>query len=273
MVVHFNRTIIRIKHSLINHGHLKLFLYRILGVLVFIAFWELLGRLFLFNPNLKYFENFLPLPAFKELFFLIGTSTFWKSVLDSMRRIFIGLLIAFVIGLINGLLIGFYKNLKAFFSIPIQFVRMISPLSWMPIALIILPGFEQTIIFLITVATVWPIMLNTAEGVGSVNPEWIKMARNQGAKEYQLFLKVIFPATIPYILTGLRLSIGVAWIVLVPAELLGISSGLGYLINDARDTLEYGKLMAIVIAIGMIGFTIDLLFSYIQKHIDWKLKG
>ena len=99
------------------------------------------------------------------------------------------------------------------------------------------------------------------------------MARNQGTNEKNLLLKVIFPASLPSILSGLRLALGVAWIVLVPAELLGISSGLGYLINDARNSLEYDKLMAVIIAIGIIGFLLDLLFQIVTSKFNWQKKN
>jgi NitT/TauT family transport system permease protein len=192
------------------------------------------------------------------------------SVLTSIVRIVIGLLIASMIGIPFGIMIGFYKNLRNITNAPIQFIRMISPLSWMPIALILLPGFEYAIYFLITISSIWPIILSTSQGVTSVDKEWIRMALNQGAKEYQLLFKVIFRASIPYILSGLRLAVGVAWIILVPAEFLGVSSGLGYLINDARDTLRYDNLMAIVIAIGVIGFLIDAVFQILLKIFDWR---
>ncbi len=90
------------------------------------------------------------------------------------------------------------------------------------------------------------------------------MAMNQGASHLQIFRTIVIPASLPAILSSLRLALGVAWIVLVPAEFLGVASGLGYLINDARDTLEYDMLMAIIISIGIFGFVLDKLFQYVQ---------
>lgn len=271
----FNFMNLNEKEKLSNQQKFKIdnIIFGLAGIVLFILFWEICGRIFIINKNLKHFENFLPLPALKELLLLLLTRNFWLSVLASLRRILIGISLAFTIAIFSGLLIGFYKRLRQLTNIPINFIRMISPLAWMPIALIIFPGFEDAIIFLITIATIWPILINIVQGVNNVNPEWIKMAKNQGARDYQLLFMVILPASIPYVLTGLRLAIGIAWIVLVPAELLGISSGLGYLINDARDTMEYGKLMAIVIAIGIFGYTIDTLFQLVQKRFDWKYKN
>lgn len=233
------------------------FSYALLGTFIFTVFWLLLGYLAFARPGYEQFVGFWPMPAIKALYHLFFDIQFWASVYASMRRVVIGICAAFVIGLPCGLFIGFYPTLRVITYTPIQFLRMISPVSWMPIALLLLRTFESAIYFLITMATVWPIVLNTAHGVSRVNPQWINMARNQGAKDYQLLLKIIVPASVPYIITSLRLALGVAWIVLVPAEFLGISSGLGYLINDARDTMAYDRLMAVVMAIGIVGFMID----------------
>ncbi len=239
------------------------------GVGIFFLAWVVGGHLVFIRPQFSQFSGFLPEATLKALMKLLVGHTFWPSVLASLRRVIIGIGVAFLVGLPLGLLIGYFKKLRTITYTPIQFVRMISPLSWMPIALLIFTTFESTIYFLITMATVWPIILNSSLGVSRVNPQWIKMAKNQGATDVQVLLHIILPASIPYILTSLRLALGVAWIVLVPVEFLGVSSGLGYIINDARDTMEYDRLMAIVMAIGMIGFILDGSIQLVQKVFRW----
>ncbi|MBA7627536.1 Bicarbonate transport system permease protein CmpB [subsurface metagenome] len=246
------------------------FLFGITGIILFIFLWEIVLRLFLLQPNFSQFKGFLPLFTLKALISLTIEKFFWISIFASLRRVIIGLFFASMFGIPVGLLVGAFRYLRDITNAPFQFVRMISPISWMPIALIFLPGFEEAILFLIFIVTVWPILLNTSHGVINANPDWIKMARNQGASERQLLFRIIFPASIPYMVTGFRLGIGVAWIILVPAEMIGTSSGLGYLINDARDTMEYDKLMAAVIAIGIIGFCIDSLFQVVKRKFEWK---
>lgn len=243
--------------------------YGIFGTVIFIILWALAGYLVFSRPGYEQFSGFLPIPTMKAFYSLLFDYDFWSSVYASLRRVVVGISIAFLFGLPSGLLIGFFSKLGLITYPPIQFLRMISPLSWMPIALLVFRGFESAIYFLITMATIWPIVLNTTLGVSHVNPQWIKMARNQGAKNYQLIFRIIIPSSIPYILTSLRLALGVAWIVLVPAEFLGISSGLGYIINDARDTMEYDRLMAIVISIGILGFILDGILQLIQKRFNW----
>jgi len=173
-----------------------------------------------------------------------------------------------ILGFPLGIIIGFYPMLRGLSYSSIQFIRMISPLSWMPIALLLFTSFESAVYFLIVMATICPIILNTAIGVLHINPQWIKMALNQGANNFQLIRTIVIPSSLPQMMTSLRLALGVAWIVLVPAEFLGVSSGLGYLINDARDTMEYDKLMAMIIAIGILGFLLDRLFQKLQVNFN-----
>lgn len=243
--------------------------YAALGIAVLLTIWALLGHLLFSRPDFEQFSGFLPKQTLNALILLFLDYDFWASVAASLRRVFFGVGTALLFGLPIGLFIGYSKKVQVITYTPIQFIRMISPLSWMPIALLIFDTFESTIYFLLTMATIWPIMLNTALGVKRVNPQWIMMAKNQGANHRQLLLHIILPASIPYILTSLRLAIGVAWIVLVPVEFLGISSGLGYIINDARDTMEYDRLMAIVVAIGIIGFVLDGSIQLVQKIFRW----
>ncbi len=243
--------------------------YGLLGVTLFLFLWALCGYILFSKPGYKQFSGFLPLPALDALLLMVTEADFWNSVIASLRRVLIGISIAFIIGFPFGLLIGFYSKLRIITYPPVQFLRMISPLSWMPIALLVFASFESAICFLITMATVWPIILNTMLGVRHVNPQWIKMAQCQGANKHQLIFHIAVPASVPYILTSLRLALGVAWIVLVPAEFLGVSSGLGYMINDARDTMEYDRLMAIIIAIGILGFLLDWSIQLTRKWLNW----
>ncbi|MBF0301831.1 MAG: ABC transporter permease [Desulfamplus sp.] len=269
-----------------NHYKSSSIKFEVIGILLLLLLWFISGWIFLILPALLsgqvsllnqfnetsqvnvigQFNNFFPIPTFKALYKLTLEQRFWISVGASLRRVFIGISIASVIGIPIGLITGFYPVLRNIAYAPIQFLRMISPLAWMPVALIVFTGFESSICFLIIMATVWPIMLNTASGAANVNPNWIKMAMNQGANHLQIFSTIIIPASLPDIMASIRLALGVAWIVLVPAEFLGVASGLGYLINDARDTMSYNNLMAIIVAIGIIGFTLDKIFQTIQSR-------
>ncbi len=243
--------------------------YVLIGLIVFLSIWTIGGYAIFSQPDFSQFSGFLPIPTIKALWQLIKDPSFWHSVVASLRRIAIGIGIAFILGMPSGLLIGYFRKIQIATYTPIQFIRMISPLAWMPIAMLIFSTFESAIYFLITMATIWPILLNTIMGVTRVNNQWLQMAKIQGAKPYQILLRIVLPASTPYIITSLRLALGVAWIVLVPVEFLGVSSGLGYIINDARDTMEYDRLMAIVVAIGIIGFILDGSIQLTRQLFRW----
>jgi len=243
--------------------------FELIGLTIFICLWMAASQFIFTRPQFVQFRGFLPGPTFRALFAAFQETRFWISVAASLRRILVGIFLAALIGVPCGIIIGFYPRIRALSYSPVQFVRMISPLSWMPIALLLFTKFESAVYFLIVMATVCPIILNTAIGVLNINPQWIKMALNQGADNFQLIKTIIIPASMLYMLTSLRLALGVAWIVLVPAEFLGVSSGLGYLINDARDTMEYDRLMAMIIAIGIIGFVLDRIIQKIQHSVSW----
>ncbi|HKL81879.1 MAG TPA: ABC transporter permease, partial [Desulfobacter sp.] len=245
--------------------------YELAGFLLFAFAWAAVTQIVFTRPELYHFKGFLPGPTLAALADAFQNSKFWMSVFASLRRIVLGIAISAFIGLPLGVLIGFFTRLRKLTHSPIQFVRMISPLSWMPIALLLFTSFESAVHFLIIMATICPIILNTAIGVMNINPQWLKMALNQGANNVQLIQTIVLPYSIPHMLTSIRLALGIAWIVLVPAEFLGVSSGLGYLINDARDTMEYDKLMAIIIAIGILGFILDRIFQKLQHRLGpWK---
>lgn len=247
--------------------------YELAGLVLFAFVWAAVTQFIFTRPELYHFKGFLPGPTLAALVDAFQTSKFWMSVFASLRRIVVGIAISAFIGLPLGVLIGFFTRLRKLTYSPIQFVRMISPLSWMPIALLLFTSFESAVHFLIIMATICPIIQNTAIGVMDINPQWLKMALNQGANNVQLIQTIVLPYSIPHMITSIRLALGIAWIVLVPAEFLGVSSGLGYLINDARDTMEYDKLMAIIIAIGMLGFILDRIFQKLQYRFSRSWAG
>jgi len=116
---------------------------------------------------------------------------------------------------------------------------------------------DQPIYFLLTFAAVWPILLNTIAGVRQLDPRWLQLTRSLSATRWETLRRVILPGVLGHVLTGVRLSIGILWIVLVPCEMLGVSAGLGYFILDTRDRLAYSELMAMVVLIGVLGFALD----------------
>jgi NitT/TauT family transport system permease protein len=243
--------------------------YPLAGIAVMVAVWWLGGYLIASNPDTESFAGFAPAPAFARLSELLANGYVWEASAPSLERIGLGLLWAVVIGVPVGVGIGLYASLRELTHVPFQFLRMISPLAWMPVAVLAFATWDGAIVFLITVAAIWPVLFSTAQGVRRIDPLWFKVARNLGADGTQMLRRIILPAIGQDIFAGIRLAVGVAWIVLVPAEYLGVTSGLGYAINDARDTLEYDTLAAMVVVIGVIGFVLDGICVSLIKRFSW----
>jgi NitT/TauT family transport system permease protein len=239
------------------------------GLAILFALWWLAIYVATMNPALSQFSNFGPGPAFKAIPHMWDNGLIPKALQSSGYRLGMGLLIAIAIGVPIGIIMGRNKMFRDLTNSPFQLMRMISPLSWEPIAVIVFAGWDSAIIFLIAIAAVWPIMFSTAAGLSKVDPAWFKVARNLGAKPWQLVTEIIIPAIMFDVVTGIRLAVGVAWIVLVPAEFLGVTSGFGYTIEDARESLEYEHLMAMLLVIGAVGYVLDSICMVLIKRYSW----
>ena len=243
--------------------------FALLGIVLLLVLWWIGGYMVSNNPSTMAFSDFAPEPALSRLSEMLESGEAAAMSAPSLWRVLQGMLVAVAIGVPVGILVGRVAFLREITNIPFQLVRMISPLSWMPIAVMAFSTWDGAIVFLISVAAVWPILFSTAAGLRRVDPSWFKVARNLGARPWHMLFVIILPAISQDILTGVRLALGVAWIVLVPAEYLGVTSGLGYSINDARDTLEYDRLAATVVIIGVIGFALDFACQQAISKLSW----
>ena len=187
--------------------------------------------------------------------------------LVSLQRVGLALLLALSIGVPLGLMIGIWKRVEQTCSVVFQFLRMVSPLSWMPLAVMALGLGDAPVVFLLVCAAVWPIVLNVAAGIAAIDPQWLTLADSLGANRRERLWHIIVPAIASHLLTGLRLAIGLIWVVLVPAEMLGVNAGLGYFILDTRDRMAYGELMVTILFIGVLGYGLDCLAR--AAHRRW----
>lgn len=228
------------------------------GLSLIIGLWWLMTVPFAGEGSLV--QRFAPGPAFAMLIQMLGQSEIWMHVVVSLRRVFVGLGLALLVGIPMGLLLGGSAKASATLSPAFQFLRMISPLSWMPIAVIAFGVGDQPVYFLLAFAAVWPIMLNTMAGVHALDPRWLQLTKSLSATRWETLRGVVLPGVLGHVLTGTRLAIGIVWIVLVPCEMLGVTAGLGYFILDTRDRLDYQSLMATIVLIGLLGFLLDWIF-------------
>jgi len=243
------------------------------GIALMLLVWWLGGEYLASNPDTMMFASFAPEPTFSALWRMLGEATLWDAIGASLYRIGAGLFWGALLGVPLGILIGYFSKAMQIANLPFQFLRMVSPLAWMPLSVLIFDTWDSAIIFLILMAALWPIVFSTAHGVKRIDPGWFKVARNLGADSLQMLRRVIIPAVMMDMMAGIRLAVGVAWVVLVPAEYLGVTSGLGYAINDARDTLDYSALTAVVLVIGVIGYGLDSLCVLLMRRFNWQLES
>lgn len=247
--------------------HLLPWLLGLLGLLFTVLLW------WAAVPSSNLASLFGPQATWHSLLELLGRAELYQHIGVSLKRILIGLAWALLIGVPLGLLVGSFRGLEWATTPAFQFLRMISPLSWMPIAVMLMGVGDQPIYFLLAFAAVWPILLNTAAGVRQLDPRWLQLARSLSANRRETLLRIILPGVLGHILTGVRLAIGILWIVLVPCEMLGVSAGLGYYILDTRDRLAYSELMAMVLLIGALGFCLDALARSLYRRWSHNADG
>jgi nitrate/nitrite transport system permease protein len=188
----------------------------------------------------------------------------------SIARVLGGYLLAALVAIPLGFLIGMsplvYKALDPF----IQILKPISPLAWMPLALYTIKDSGISAIFVIFICSLWPMLVNTAFGVASVRREWLNVARTLEVKPVRRAFLVILPAAAPTILTGMRISIGIAWLVIVAAEMLVGGTGIGYFVWNEWNNLSITNIITAILLIGLVGMLLDHLLAWVARAISWR---
>lgn len=203
---------------------------------------------------------------------LVQKGVLLKYIVASLFRVTWGFLLAILVGVPLGLLLGWYKLAATALNPMIQIFRPISPIAWIPVAILWFGVTDVAPVFLIFLASVFPITVSSMAAVQNMQPVYVRAARNFGLKNAELFRQVIFPACLPQILTGLRIALGIAWLVVVAAEMIAVNSGLGYLIIDARNAgKRYDLVVAGMVMIGLIGLGLDIAVRRLEKfdEVRW----
>ncbi len=188
----------------------------------------------------------------------------------SLLRVSIGFLLAALIAIPVGFLIGMSPVLHGALDPIIQVLRPISPLAWMPIALYTIKDSGISAIFVIFICAIWPMLLNTAFGVASVRKEWLNVARTLEAGPWRTAFTVILPAAAPTIMTGARISIGIAWLVIIAAEMLVGGTGIGYFVWNQWNNLSIADIIVAILIIGLVGMALDRLLGWAALAIAWR---
>lgn len=207
-----------------------------------------------------------PLQVVGGLIELAQKGVLLRYVVASLFRVSCGFLLGILVGVPFGLIIGWFARAYAAFNPMIQVFRPISPIAWIPVAILWFGVSDLAPIFLIFLASVFPIATSVAAAVQNIQLVHLRAARNFGLSGFALFRQVVLPAAVPQILTGLRIALGVAWLVVVAAEMIAVNSGLGYLIIDARNAgKRYDLVVAGMVLIGLIGLGLDTLVRRMER--------
>lgn len=241
----------------------------LLGALVLLVVWQIAAM------NSKGFPT--PMKTweaakliFADPFYIDGPNDMgigW-NILASLKRVAIGFGLAALIGIPAGFLIGRFSFINRMFNPIISLLRPVSPLAWLPIGLLLFQRAEPASSWTIFICSIWPMILNTAEGVMRIPQDYLNVARVLKLSEFTVMRKILFPAVLPYILTGVRLSIGIAWLVIVAAEMLTGGVGIGFWLWNEWNNLNVENIIIAILLIGVVGMLLEQGLMAIARRLS-----
>ncbi len=240
------------------------------GIVVFIALWEIVARQ----------GGRIPGPAvvwkaavviFSDPFYSKGPNDqgIGWNVLSSLKRVGIGFGLAAAVGIPLGFMIGRFKFLSDMAAPIIAMFKPVSPLAWLPIGLLLFKAANPAAIYVIFVCSLWPMIVNTAVGVRQIPQDYLNVARVLNLSEWKVFTTILFPAVLPYMITGVRLSIGVAWLVIVAAEMLTGGVGIGFWVWDEWNNLKVEHIIIAIFTIGIVGLLLEQALVLLAKRFSY----
>jgi len=236
-------------------------------IIIILVFWQL-------GSDLKFINPFIipaPFEVLKSLLLMLLKGPLAADVCSSTKRVFVGFLFASLLAVPLGIIFGWNRPLSRYFLPAIELIRPIPPIAWIPLAILWFGIGDSSSYFITALASFFPIFINSFVGAKSVEKVHINSALSLGASHKLIITDILLPSTLPFIFTGMRLGLGVAWMSVIAAELIAARSGLGYMIQLHRMLLETEKVIAGMVVIGIIGFTMNLFMLYFQKKfIPWK---
>lgn len=248
--------------------------------IVAILVWQLCSSMGWVNPLVlpspwavlrKWVEYLLPSTAYAPA---AGNWLIWalsgellRDTMSSMYRVFVGFAVGAGLALPLGLSMGSSQRVYVWMNPLVQVLRPIPPIAYIPLSILWFGLGNPPAIFLIAIGAFFPVLINTIAGVRNVDGIYLRAARNLGANQRTLFLRVMLPAAVPYILSGVRIGIGTAFIVVIVAEMIAVNNGLGFRILEAREYFWSDKIIAGMISIGLLGLMIDLAVTRLNNHL------
>jgi NitT/TauT family transport system permease protein len=256
--------------SLAKPGGWEKFFWPVLAAALLLAVWHFS----VIWTATKVFPS--PLSVEKGLAELLRKHVLWADIGDSLRRVAIGFGTAVVVGIPLGLTLGWYPAANQVLNPVLQILRPISPIAWIPVAIIFFGIGDRAAIFLVFLGAFFPIVVACVSGVSNVPSIFRRAGRNFGLSPAQILARVVFPAALPQILIGLRIALGIAWLVVVAGEMIAVDSGLGYLVIDSRNSgKRYDLVVAAMLLIGVIGLALDIGFRRLEtiRSVRWGFRS
>ena len=252
------------------HGAVKKAVPGVLGAMVLIVLWQIAALSSSGFPTpLKTWEAAKII--FAEPFYIAGPNDMgigW-NVLASLKRVALGFGLAALVGIPLGFLIGRFSFIANMLNPLIALLRPVSPLAWLPIGLLLFQRAEPASAWTIFICSIWPMILNTAEGVMRIPQDYLNVARVLKLSEFTVMRKILFPAVLPHILTGVRLSIGIAWLVIVAAEMLTGGVGIGFWIWNEWNNLNVENIIIAILLIGVVGMLLEQGLMAIARRFSY----
>ena len=249
---------------------LRALLPPLLGFAVFLALWAIIAQKSGLPGPSKTWESAVQL--FSDPFYQKGPNDqgIGWNVLMSLGRVGVGFGLATLIGIPFGFLIGRFAFLSRMTSPIISLLRPVSPLAWLPIGLYVFKQAQPAAVWVIFISSIWPIIINTSVGVTRVPQDYLNVARVLKLSEWKVFSKILFPAVLPYMMTGIRLSIGIAWLVIVAAEMLTGGVGLGFWVWDEWNNLNLEHIIIAIFVVGIVGLLLEQMLLLVAKRFEYQ---
>ena len=212
-----------------------------------------------------------PFQIFLALKEIIISGEIFPHIFDSLKRVLVGFSLASIVAISLGLLCGYSRKIGVLIEPLVEILRPIPPIAWIPLAIILFGLGDRSSYFIIFIGAFFPVFTNTFFGARSIPQIYLRLAKTGDIQTYSYFKNILLPFSLPYIFTGLKIGIGMAWMSLIAAELIGTQSGLGYFIQISRLSLSMDKIMAGMIIIGVLGLLLNYIIRFIEKrYLFWR---
>ncbi len=265
-----NKAVVK-PHNKKVYAFFKMALPPMFGILLFLGLWTLLSHQTPVLPGpLSTFKSALDLFAHPFYVNSLDDQGIGWNILASLERVALGFGLAAIVGIPLGFMIGRYEFVSRMCAPVIGLLRPVSPLAWLPLGLLVLKAAAPAAIWVIFISSIWPMLINTAVGVSKVPQDYMNVAKVLNLSEWKIITKISFPYVLPYMMTGVRLSMGIAWLVIVAAEMLNGGAGIGFWLWDEYNASNYEHIIIAIFVVGIIGLILEQTLIALAKRFNYE---